>query len=64
MAMAEGAGRFASGGRHKTPAPQAVKPEQLTSLELGMKNSFLDGSVRLNAAVFQNQIKNGQVFFF
>ncbi len=40
---------------------QYVEPEEVTSYEFGYKGTLLDGSMRLNAAVFMNQIKNLQV---
>jgi iron complex outermembrane receptor protein len=42
--------------------PDYVKPEELTSYELGVK-STLFGNLRVNAAVFQNETKNLQSSF-
>lgn len=44
-------------------APQIVAPEEMTTYEIGLKRDFLDSTMRLNGAVFQNNVKNGQVFF-
>lgn len=40
--------------------PELVKPEEVTAYELGVKSTFLDGLLRLNAAIFRNNIKNKQ----
>jgi iron complex outermembrane recepter protein len=37
-------------------------PEILTAYELGMKSTFLDGSMRLNAALFYYDYEDAQVF--
>ncbi|MEM1155902.1 MAG: TonB-dependent receptor, partial [Pseudomonadota bacterium] len=37
-------------------------PEELLAYEIGMKSTFLDGSMRLNAAVFYYDYENAQVF--
>jgi len=42
-------------------APDYVKPELVTSYELGMKADFFDGLLRLNAAIFDNSVKDKQV---
>lgn len=41
--------------------PGYVKPEQVGTIELGIKSEFLSRSLRFNAAVFQNDIKDVQV---
>jgi len=41
--------------------PGYVKPEEVSTTELGAKMEFFDGSLRLNGAIFQNDIKNVQV---
>jgi iron complex outermembrane receptor protein len=43
--------------------PEYVKPETVTSYELGSKNTLADGQVTLNAAAFHTDIKNQQVQF-
>lgn len=43
--------------------PSFVKPELVTAYEGGMKADFLDHALRVNAAVFENRIKNKQVGF-
>lgn len=43
--------------------PSFVKPELVTAYEGGMKADFLDRALRVNAAVFENRIKNKQVGF-
>jgi iron complex outermembrane receptor protein len=43
--------------------PEYVKPEKVTAYELGLKTEWLDHSLRLNAALFQNNIKNLQTGF-
>ena len=40
---------------------QYIEPEKVTAYEIGYKGDLLDGALRFNAAVFQNQIKNLQV---
>ncbi|MGQ0700996.1 MAG: TonB-dependent receptor [Panacagrimonas sp.] len=40
-----------------------VEPEEVTSYELGMKSDFFGGLLRLNAAVFQTEIKDLQTGF-
>lgn len=44
-------------------APTYVQPEIVDTYELGVKSDFLDGNLRLNAAIFQTSIKNPQVTF-
>jgi iron complex outermembrane receptor protein len=41
--------------------PQYIKPEKVTAYELGYKSEWLDGTLRFNAAVFQNTIADLQV---
>ncbi|NGY06596.1 TonB-dependent receptor [Solimonas terrae] len=43
--------------------PEYVKPEQVTAYELGLKTEWFAHSLRLNAAVFENDIKNLQTGF-
>lgn len=43
--------------------PNYIEPEEVTTYELGMKADFLDGNLRLNAAVFHNDIKDLQSGF-
>lgn len=40
---------------------QYVKPEEVQSYELGYKTTLLDGAMRLNTAIFQNNINELQV---
>ena len=42
----------------------AYKPEEVKSLEAGVKSTFLDRRVQLNVAVFQNKITDQQVPVF
>lgn len=44
-------------------APDYVKPEEVTNVELGVKADFAGGNVRLNTAVFETKIKNLQSQF-
>ena len=43
--------------------PDYIKPEKLTSYEAGIKSSLFDNTMRINAAVFQNETKNLQSSF-
>ena len=43
-----------------TTEPNYVKPEKVTTTELGVKSTLLDGALRLNGAVFNNKIKDLQ----
>ena len=43
-----------------TDSPELVLPEEVTSYEIGLKSDFFDGLLRLNAAVFYNEIVNKQ----
>ncbi|MEE2878053.1 MAG: TonB-dependent receptor, partial [Pseudomonadota bacterium] len=43
-----------------TPS-EYIKPEEVTSYEIGYKSILLDGAMRFNAAIFQNTIDNLQV---
>lgn len=43
--------------------PVFVRPELVTSYEIGLKADFLDRALRVNAAVFENRIKDKQVGF-
>lgn len=40
--------------------PELVLPEEVTAYELGLKAEFFDSSLRLNASIFRNDIKNKQ----
>jgi len=40
---------------------QYINPERVRSYELGYKSTLIDGALRFNAAVFQNEIDNLQV---
>jgi len=44
-----------------TNPPDYVKPEEVTSAELGIKSSWLDGALRFNGAVFDTRIDDLQV---
>jgi len=44
-------------------ASDYVAPEEVTSYEIGSKSEFLDGNLRLNAAIFQTDIENLQSGF-
>jgi iron complex outermembrane receptor protein len=43
--------------------PDYIKPEEVNAYELGAKSALLDGNLRVNAAVFQNDIKELQASF-
>ena len=43
--------------------PEYVKPERVTSYELGLKSDWFKRTLRFNAALFQNDIKNLQSGF-
>ncbi|HKY92593.1 MAG TPA: TonB-dependent receptor [Nevskiaceae bacterium] len=43
--------------------PDYVKPERVTSYELGVKSEWLANTLRFNAAVFQNNIRDLQTGF-
>ncbi len=43
-----------------TEPPDYVKPEEVTAIELGIKGTLLDGSLRYGAAAFRNETKNVQ----
>lgn len=43
--------------------PEFVLPEEVTALEVGIKSQFLGRNLRLNAAVFNNEIKDLQSTF-
>src|SRR3546814_20383287 len=43
--------------------PEYVKPEEVTAYELGLKSEWLNHSLRFNAAIFQNDIKDLQTGF-
>jgi iron complex outermembrane recepter protein len=54
---------FRSGGFNSAQAIEGLRtflPESVTAVELGSKNRFMDETVQLNAAVFQNSYKNLQ----
>lgn len=42
-------------------ATQYIPPEEVTAYEVGYKATFFDGTLRLNTAIFQNNIRNLQV---
>ena len=46
-----------------TEEPDYVAPEELTAYELGIKTSFFDGAIQLNAAVFDYDVKNLQTYY-
>ena len=60
---AKGGGWSAPTSGFVDPATLPYKAETLTSYELGMKSTFLDGAARLNAATFYYDYKNYQGFF-
>lgn len=43
--------------------PNYIKPEKVTSIEIGAKVDFFDGLLRLNGAIFKNDIKDLQTGF-
>ena len=52
----------AAGNAAETKTP--FKPEKVKSLEVGLKGTFLDGALTLNAAAFQNKTKDLQLAIF
>ena len=54
------AGTFNTGSLDTPPA----KPEIVDAYEIGMKSEFADSRIRLNGAVFWNEIKDPQVITF
>ncbi|WP_299693366.1 TonB-dependent receptor [Hydrocarboniphaga sp.] len=42
-------------------APDYVKPEEIVTTELGIKSEWFDRSLRFNAAIFNNEIRDLQV---
>ncbi|WP_051361697.1 TonB-dependent receptor [Solimonas soli] len=43
--------------------PYWIKPEEVKTTEVGIKSTLFDGALRLNAAAFENKIKDMQVQF-
>ena len=43
--------------------PDYVAPEELEAWELGIKTSFFDGAIQLNAAVFDYDVENLQTYY-
>ncbi len=43
--------------------PPIFQPETITAYEIGSKNTFLDGSLRVNGAIYYYQIKEMQGYF-
>jgi iron complex outermembrane recepter protein len=54
---------FKSGTYNATVAFDAVKPEKITSYEVGLKSEFLDDRLRLNISGFYYNLRNLQVFY-
>lgn len=52
---------YLSGGVYNT---DPFEPEELTSYEVGLKGEFFDRRLRLNAAAFQSDYEDLQVFYF
>jgi len=46
-----------------TSPPKEIRSEEVTSYELGLKSDLFDNRLRLNAAIFRNEIKDLQVQF-
>jgi len=51
-----------AGNAAETQTP--FKPEKVKSLEVGLKGTFLDGALTVNAAAFQNKTKDLQLAIF
>lgn len=45
---------------NSTEPPEEVEPEEITTTEIGVKMDLFDGRLRLNGAIFQNEIENLQ----
>ena len=60
---AKGGGWSAPTSGPVDPATLPYKEERLTSYELGVKTTFLDGAARINAATFYYDYKDYQGFF-
>ncbi|MEM9531561.1 MAG: TonB-dependent receptor [Pseudomonadota bacterium] len=53
-------GGFNGANSNTTQQLRSYRPEELTSLELGLKSTLLDGAMQLNAAVFHYDYKDKQ----
>ena len=66
MLYGQGSTGYKSGGFNARPffpsQIQPFAPETLTSYEIGLKNTLLDGAMRLNAALFTNDYEDIIVF--
>lgn len=52
---------YLSGGVYNT---DPFEPEEITSYEIGFKGEFFDNRLRVNAAAFEADYKNLQIFYF
>jgi len=52
---------FAGGAAVPVPANVLYLPEEVEGVELGLKASFLDDTLRINTAIYQNDLTNLQV---
>ncbi|HSV52380.1 MAG TPA: TonB-dependent receptor [Burkholderiaceae bacterium] len=52
---------YRPGGWSLAPPYDPIKPETLTSLEVGSKNQFFDNRLRLNASLYYYKYKNYQI---
>lgn len=60
MAYATLSTGFKSGGFFNAPAPNTFRPEKLTSIEVGIKNRFLDNRLQVNVEGFYWRYKDHQ----
>jgi iron complex outermembrane receptor protein len=57
-------GYRAGGANSRSLSYRAFDPEEVVATEVGLKSQFLDGRVRLNAALYDATIKDKQMDFF
>jgi len=60
MAYARAATGYKAGGLNARAANDGFNPENLTSYELGVKSELFDRKLRLNSAIFYNDLKDLQ----
>lgn len=53
---------FKAGGSNQTVAPdESYAPERITAFQLGARNQFLDGKLRVNLEAFWWEVRDGQI---